>query len=137
MRIVLDTNVLIAAFITTGVCTALLEHCVRSHELVTSEFILDEFRDKLISKFDYTVTEVQEALELLRLAMQVVLPATLENPVSRDPDDDMVLSTAILASAACIISGDRDLLILGNYRGVDIIAPAQFAEYEEGKAEPL
>jgi putative PIN family toxin of toxin-antitoxin system len=44
MKVVLDTNVLIAAFITRGSSSDLLEHCIRQHEIVTSEFILDEFR---------------------------------------------------------------------------------------------
>ena len=44
MKVVLDTNVLIAAFITKGVCSELLEHCLRRHEIIMSEFILDEFR---------------------------------------------------------------------------------------------
>jgi len=48
-----NTNVLIAAFITRGVCSDVLEHCVRRHVLVTSEFILNEFCEKLIHKFKY------------------------------------------------------------------------------------
>jgi len=42
MRVVLDTNVLIAAFIARGICSAVLEHCVRQHTLVTSDFILNQ-----------------------------------------------------------------------------------------------
>ena len=57
MKIALDTNVLIAAFIARGVCNDLLEHCVRRHELVTSEFILNEFREKLTGKFKFTHEE--------------------------------------------------------------------------------
>ena len=45
MKIVLDTNVLISAFITHGHCAELLEHCVYAHELMVSEFILAEFED--------------------------------------------------------------------------------------------
>lgn len=51
MKILLDTNVLIAALIARGVCHELLEHCARRHKLVTSDFILDEVRNKLIQKF--------------------------------------------------------------------------------------
>ena len=50
MKIVLDTNVLIAAFIARGVCSDLLEHCARQHTLVTSEFILTGDADLLILK---------------------------------------------------------------------------------------
>jgi len=58
VRILLDTNVLIAALIARGVCHQLLEHCVRNHELVTSEFILNEVREKLVEKFNYSAQVV-------------------------------------------------------------------------------
>ena len=47
MKILLDTNVLIAAFVARGRCADLLEHCIERHDLFTSEFILDEFAEKL------------------------------------------------------------------------------------------
>ena len=55
MRVLLDTNVLIAAFIAHGFCHELLEHCARQHTLVTSDFVLGEFRDKLTDKFKVLV----------------------------------------------------------------------------------
>ena len=133
MRIVFDTNVLIAAFITQGVCNDLLEHCIRHHELVTSDFILDEFYKHLIGKFKYDSIEATEAIELLRLKMEIVVPVELEMPVCRDPDDDMVLGTALAGRVKCIITGDKDLLVIKEFHEVDIIRPAEFGEYETGK----
>jgi|YNPBryBLVA2012_1023415.scaffolds.fasta_scaffold00408_1 putative PIN family toxin of toxin-antitoxin system len=134
MRVVLDTNVLIAAFIARGICSAVLEHCVRQHTLVTSDFILNEFREHLIRKFKYSEEEVEEAARLLRLRMEVVTPVELGTTVCRDPDDDTVLGTAIAGNAACIVTGDNDLLIIQQFRKVDIVRPAEFAEYEAAKA---
>ena len=54
MRILLDTNVLIAAFIARGVCHELLEHCALNHELITSNFILAEVRENLLLKFNFS-----------------------------------------------------------------------------------
>src|SRR2546428_7387927 len=65
MRIVLDTNVLIAAFISHGTCHELLEHCLNHHELVTSPFILGEFSQTLGKKFGFPSGEVREALRIL------------------------------------------------------------------------
>ena len=130
MKIVLDTNVLIAAFIARGVCNDLLEHCVRQHTLVTSEFILDELREHLARKFKYDAQDAEEAVELLRSRMQVVTPTGLGSAVCRDPDDDAILGTAVAGKAACIVTGDADLLILKRFRGIDIVRPADFAEYE-------
>lgn len=62
MKVLLDTNVLIAAFITHGVCSDLLEHCLRQHELITSEAILEEFRQHLVRQFNYSTAEVEEAV---------------------------------------------------------------------------
>jgi len=53
MNLVLDTNVLIAAFIAKGACYALVEHCLQVHNVITSSFILDEVRETLTNKFHY------------------------------------------------------------------------------------
>lgn len=66
MRIVLDTNVLIAAFIARGTCHQLLEHCIRNHDLITSQFILDEVREKLVEKFKYTSETARALTSLVR-----------------------------------------------------------------------
>ena len=62
--------------------------------------------------------------ELLRLA-EVVDPPPLQRPVCRDPDDDEVLALAIATKADFIVSGDKDLLSLGNPHGIPILAPTE------------
>jgi predicted nucleic acid-binding protein len=54
VKIVLDTNVLIAALIARGVCHDLLEHCILCHTLLTSDYILNETHEKLTEKFGYS-----------------------------------------------------------------------------------
>jgi len=130
MKVLLDTNVLIAAFITHGLCSDILEHCIRQHKLITSEFILNEFQEHLICKFKYDKAEAREAIELVRLKAEVVIPVVLENQVCRDPDDDIILGTAIAGSVTCIITGDKDLLVLKRFDSVDIVSPAEFSRYE-------
>ena len=109
MRIVLDTNVLIAAFIARGSCQQLLEYCINHHQLVTSDFILDEVREKFIVKFKYSEDIVDDALNLLRLQTAIVSPAPLHRPVCRDSDDDNVLATGLAGNCDSIITGDKDL----------------------------
>ena len=115
MRILLDTNVLIAALIARGVCHQLLEHCVRNHELVTSEFILNELREKLVEKFNYSAQVADEVIGLLRSRMEVALATVLDAPVCRDPDDDNVLAAALAGDCAAIVTGDNDLLVLKEF----------------------
>jgi putative PIN family toxin of toxin-antitoxin system len=108
MKILLDTNVLIAAFITPGICNELLEHCLRRHQIITSEFLLDEFQTHLVHKFHYNSRETREAVELLRLRTLVVVPMPLSDRICRDADDDQVLGTALAGQADCLITGNKD-----------------------------
>ncbi len=130
MNVVLDTNVLIAALIVRGACTELLEHCVLHHALVSSEEILSELRKHLAGKFKYSETEADEAIALLRNQMEIVVPSALERPTCRDSDDDMVLGTAAAGGAECIVTGDKDLLVLQRYGAIAILSPSQFAAFE-------
>jgi putative PIN family toxin of toxin-antitoxin system len=130
MKLVLDTNVLIAAFITRGVCADLLEHCVLSHTIVASDFILDELQGHLVRKFKYTDQEAGEVVALLASQVEIVTPKSLDQPVCRDPDDDQILGMAIAGRAECIVTGDRDLLVLQRYREIEIVAPGDFGDFE-------
>jgi uncharacterized protein len=85
VKIVFDTNVLIAALVARGVCHELLEHCALRHTLFTSEFILEEIQEKLIEKFGYTDELASEAASVFRSRMTVVSPLRLASPVCRDP----------------------------------------------------
>lgn len=130
MKIVLDTNVLIAALIARGTCHELLEHCVLRHDLFTSEFILEETHEKLIEKFGYTAELAAEAVSVLRSRMKVITPSKLESQVCRDPDDDNILAAAVSGDCDCIITGDKDLLVLEQHEGIDIFRPRDFLENE-------
>lgn len=130
MRITLDTNVLIAAFISQGHCHELLEHCVRHHEVVLSDFILEELREKFLEKFDMDPGDVADTEALLRSRAEVVTPVPLEEPVSRDPDDDWVLATALTGGSTCLMTGDKDLLVLEMHAAIDMVSPSDFWEYE-------
>jgi putative PIN family toxin of toxin-antitoxin system len=137
VRLVLDTNVLIAAFVARGVCHELLEHCERRHHLVTSEQILREFESKLLTKFKVPAPRAAAATALLRSRLEVVEPAALAEPVCRDPDDDWVLATAATGGCVCIVTGDRDLLDLESYHGIPILAPGAFWAFESARQQSL
>ncbi len=130
MRLVLDTNVLIAAFISHGVCNELLEHCVLTHEVVLSEFILRELKEKLTGKFKFTVREAKAAVQLVKSRTIIVPISPLAEAVSRDPDDDAIIATAIAGQCACIITGDKDLLDLGTVSGIHVVSPNSFWQFE-------
>lgn len=134
MKIVLDTNVLIAAFIAKGTCHTLVERCLQIHSVITSEFILGELREKLTGKFKYSDEDAAAVEALLRSRMQVVEPIFLKDSICRDSNDDLVLATACAGKADCIITGDKDLLILKTFDAIAILSPSDFEAYEEQSA---
>jgi len=126
MRLVLDTNVLIAAFITRGVCHELLEYCALYHEVVLSPFILAELEEKLVRKFGYSTREADDVARLLKSRFTVVTPTKLESPVCRDTDDDSILATALAGHCECVVTGDQDLLALQDVKGIRMVTPSDF-----------
>ncbi len=130
MRLVLDTNIFIAAFVARGICHELLEHCERSHQMVGSEFILQEFQAKLLGKFKVPSEKASAAVALVRSQLELVKPVALDEPVCRDPDDDWVLATALAGRCECIVTGDKDLLALQTFAGIRILSPGAFWAYE-------
>jgi putative PIN family toxin of toxin-antitoxin system len=130
VRLVFDTNVLIAAFVSRGVCNELLEHCHRSHHVVSSDFILGEFEDKLRGKFKVPEYKAAAATALIRSSVEMIAPAPLPVPICRDLNDDWILATARTGKCDCIVTGDKDLLVLDPFRGIRILAPGAFWAYE-------
>ena len=102
MRIALDSSVLIAAHISrAGVCAELLEDLLLHHELVTSEFILEELGRKLLEKFSFPKREADQVAAFLRRVAVVVVPADMPSDVCRDPTNIPVLAPQSAASARC------------------------------------
>ena len=134
MRLVLDANVLVAAFVARGVCAELLEYCVREHQTVTSKAVLEEVRRNLVAKVKVTALQADQTVKLLRTRFEVVEPAALDAEVCRDPDDDVVLGTAIAGRCETIVTGDRDLLDLVTYRDIAIVSPRGFWSFESQRS---
>jgi putative PIN family toxin of toxin-antitoxin system len=133
LRLLLDTNVLIAALVARGTCSDLLEHCVRQHTIISSQPLLDELRDVLSRKFRQRSADVRSAVRLFSEKFVLVEPNSFETPVCRGHDDDAVLATALAGECAAIISGEQDLLILDPFRGIRILPPSAFWQWEAGQ----
>ena len=132
MRVVLDTNVIISAtLIRGGNEDQILRAWQRgAFELVLSPPILEElgralFYEKLRKFHWMTDKEISELLQALA-ASSVVISGRAKVNASRDPDDDKFLAAATEAEARFVVTGDRDLLDLKNYRGVRIVRPLLF-----------
>lgn len=128
MKIVFDTNVLFAAFLTSGLCSELYETARDLGAIRVSRFILDEFGDKLSSKAGLATSEINAVLAMVRRDSETTEAGPLDQPVCRDPNDDWILATALAVEADCIVTGDKDQLVLESYRGIAILTPRQCLE---------
>ena len=127
MRVVLDTNVLIASIVADGLCRDLVRVRVRPHTIITSKPLLDELRRTLRVKFKADPDKLP-LLTALHEQAEIVAPALLGERVCRDKNDDVVLATALAGKAEIIVTGDDDLLVLKGFRGIRILSPRQFLE---------
>jgi putative PIN family toxin of toxin-antitoxin system len=128
VKAVFDTNVLIAAFISEGVCSKIFTRARRRQfELITCPFILQEFERVIRKKFSATHGEVQEALVVISEATKTVVhPSQKVTGVCRDADDNNILSCVLEAKADYLVTGDPDLLELKSFSGTQIIPPRDF-----------
>lgn len=134
MTVVFDTNVIVAALLANGLCHKAFRRAGR-RMLVSSPGLIDELETTLRRKFRAPAS-VRVFVETLREEIRLVDPEPLPAPVCRDPDDDLVLATAVAAMADCIVTGDQDLLVLHTYRGVRMLSPREFMEHLDGNRTP-
>ncbi len=126
MRVVLDTNVLISAFVNRGLCSEVYEHCLKSRSLVLSDYILREVEKNLHQKVGQSVSDAAEAVWVLGQEAILVVPLPLGESVCADPADDPILGTALAGEVSILVTGDRDLLTLKRYRSIRIVSPREF-----------
>lgn len=127
MRLVLDTNIVISALIWGGEPRRLLDSARKGEvTLFTSAPLLDELAD-VLKRDKFAPLLASRGIDPRLLARHYgmlaypVLPRPIERTVPTDPDDDVVIATALAARAHIIASGDRDLLALHPFREILIL----------------
>jgi len=128
VKVVFDTNVLIAALITEGLCSSLLVRA-RKHnfDLILSDDILREFKGILKNKFKLSSADISEIIAIITEAASEIIHKTTCSPcICRDPNDDMIIACAVDSAADYIVTGDEDLLILKRYKNIVIMNPRNF-----------
>ena len=132
-KAVLDTNILVSAFITPrGTPAKLLQAWRTEHfDLVTSPPILEELQDalcrhKLTRRYHLSLDDIRNFVTLLARLSIVVPGTTTVSAAIPDPDDLMVLATAIESQAAYLVTGDRALLALERFQSMQLITPVSF-----------
>jgi len=123
VRLVLDTNVLLAGLGTRGLCEALVAACLRDHTVILSQHIIDEFSRHDQDKFKMSAQQTACVVRILTAHAERVSPAELPAHAFSDPDDLPVLGTAVAGQADALVTGDQQLLKLGAFRSVAILSP--------------
>lgn len=130
MRIVADTNIVVSGLLWSGPSRTILNLARRATiDLYTTLLLLAELEDVLIrAKFQDRLRHAQVQPQDLVIGYAalatLVTPATIAPIVAADPDDDAVLTCAIAAQANSIVSGDRHLLDLQQFRNIPIVTAA-------------
>ena len=123
MRVFLDTNVLVAAFATRGLCADVLRIVLAEHDLITGEVVLAELRDVLAKRIKLPPGTVAEIMALLRAQEVVPKPANPSSLPIRDPDDRWILALAVAGGADVLVTGDQDLLAIAAQAPLPILNP--------------
>jgi putative PIN family toxin of toxin-antitoxin system len=97
---------------------------------VSSSALLDELREVLTRKFRQRDADVRAAVGLFAETFTLVTPLVLDPPACRDPDDDLVLATAVSGRCSAVITGDQDLLVLDPFQQIRILVPSAFWQWE-------
>ena len=129
-RIVVDTNVLISAVFFKGKPDVILESWrTGSLEIVLSKEILHEYSEVLKRLSEkYPTIETSGILSVFATGCRILEPESIGKQICDDPDDDKFLAAAIGGEAETIISGDKHLLDVNGYSGIEILRPAEFIE---------
>ena len=128
MRVCLDTNILIAAFATRGLCADVLRAVLTEHDLVLGEVIVAEFRRVLKTKFKVPEDRIASAIAVFSTVEIVPKPDEPSSLQVRDRADRWVLATALAGQADILVTGDSDLHDVADQAPLPILAPRAFWE---------
>lgn len=136
MRVALDTNVLVAAVATRGLCADVVNLIMAEHELILGEAVLTELKRVLRKKMRVPAEVIDEYDGLLRRESRVVPKAKALVVAVRDKSDIPVLSEAIAGNAEVLITGDRDLLDIAEQLPLQILTPRAWWEQLRREGRP-
>jgi len=126
MKVFLDTNVLVSATATRGLCADVLRETLTSHQLVVSVPLFNELRRVLRQKLQIPGELIDDAIGILQQDAHFGTPSAISDVKIRDKDDLMILSSALNGKADLLVTGDKELLNLGRIQDMEIVSPRGF-----------
>jgi putative PIN family toxin of toxin-antitoxin system len=132
VRVFLDTNVLVSAFATRGLCADVFRHILAEHNLITGEVVIVELRRVLRECIKVPAPTIAAIEQLLRDQVVVPKPAEPYPLPIRDVDDRWVLASAVAGKADVLVTGDSDLLEMASRAPLPIVDPRGFWDMVRG-----
>src|SRR5688572_12338557 len=133
MRVVLDTNVVVSAFLSSQGAPARLFRQFQQDvfDILVSEPILTEYQKalnypKVQAYHQMSRTQITSVIEDLRRAAILVTPQVQVHPAVADKDDVKLFTCAVAGEATYIVSGDKLVQEVGAYQGIQVLSPALF-----------
>lgn len=128
MKVFLDTNVLVSAFISRGLSAEIFRLIIKEHDLVIGDIILEEFQRILLKKFSMPRSQVRDILNYLDTFEKCKYSGE-ESPLELiDKDDEKVLALAIKSNSDVLVTGDKDLLDIRENVNQKILNPREFLQ---------
>ncbi|MEB3288494.1 MAG: putative toxin-antitoxin system toxin component, PIN family [Leptolyngbya sp.] len=134
MRVVIDTNIWVSGLLWGGLPNQVLQQVRQGavQAIITAPMLTELARTLAYPKLQPKIQHMQETPDGLLLAVQELtqscIPVPLRVPTLRDTNDLVVLEAAVGGNAGDIITGDRDLLVLGEFSGIPILSPKDFLQ---------
>ena len=125
MRVFLDTNVLVSALATRGLCADLYERLITEHVTVIGEPVILEVLDILQRKFKVTPELLVHVEAELRLLEVIAAQKTAPSLLIKDKEDPWIIACALQANVDYFVTGDAELLNLGKAENLPIISPRE------------
>lgn len=126
-RVVLDTNIFISAILFGGNPRKVVNLAISELiEVYVSLELLEELGRVLKGKFTLSSFEIDTIISEIKDFTEITIPQVQLQVIKTDPSDNKVLECAVAAKVQFIVSGDKHLLNLANFRGIRIVSPAEF-----------
>lgn len=130
MKVVLDTNVLISGIFFSGPPFQILKAWQEGKiKIIASEEILSEYQrvtEELSHQFPSV--DIGRILELITVHAEVVDASDFQLTICKDPDDNKFISCALAIKSKIIVSGDKHLLNISGYKGINVLKPREFTD---------
>ncbi len=128
MRVFLDTNVLVSAFLSRGLCADLLKIVLRDHDLVVSQLVLAEFERVLRDKLCAPEPDLKLAMTVFDSVEVMAEPSTRRMDPALENADAAILAAAIGGGVDIFVTGDREVLAAAGRVPVLVVSPRRFME---------